>query len=69
MQCYVHLEASLKLSQVPIIIDAGQSVHANFAEALERFVFQRFLKINSEIQSSADDDLQNIDRSKLKALR
>ena len=41
------------------------TVHANFAEALERLLFQRFLKIDSEIESTVDDDLQNIDQSKL----
>ena len=41
------------------------TVHANFAEALERLLFQRFLKTYSEIESAVDDDLQNIDQSKL----
>ena len=41
------------------------TVHANFAEALERLLFQRFLKIDSEIESTVDEDLQNIDQSKL----
>ena len=41
------------------------TVHANFAEALERPLFQRFLKTYSEIESAIYDDLQNIDQSKL----
>ena len=40
------------------------TVHANFAEALERLLFQRFLKIKSEIESTVNHDLQNIDQSK-----
>ena len=45
------------------------TVHANFAEALERILFQRFLKIDSEIESIVDDDLQNIDQVSLRTLR
>ena len=45
------------------------TVHANFAEALERILFQRFLKIDSEIESIVDDDLQNIDQISLRTLR
>ena len=45
------------------------TVNANFTEALERLLFQRFLKTYSEIESAVDDDLQNIDQSKLENIK
>ena len=44
------------------------AVHASFAEASARLLFQIFLKTDSEIESTVDDDLQNRDQSK-QALR
>ena len=41
------------------------TVNSSFAEALERLLFQRFLKTDSEVESTVDDDLQNRDQSKL----
>ena len=52
------------LSQVPVIIDSGQSMPTS-QKASERLQFERFLKPNSEIESIVDDDQQNIDQSKL----